>query len=719
MKINLKGLAENLLFALDVFLLFLLLFGNKVSIPVWLQPLGRMHPMLLHFPITLLMLAMLLEFFRFRAVYAKETLYQNFTTGLLLTGSLLAVLTAIMGIFLSKEPAYGGNLLSWHKWTGAGVVFVASLVYWSRERGWYRAPVARSGALLVILGLIFAGHYGAVLTHGENFVMEPISKPAAGSRVPLEDARVFEDVVMPIFSQKCLNCHNPDKAKGGLVMSDLKGLGKGGKTGRLFVPGKPEISLLLQRLHLPEDDKKHMPPKDQTQLTAGEMDILYHWVKQNAVTDKKVADLPADDSLRMVSAVYLAPAEVPDEDYDFSAADEDDIRKLSNNYRVIYPLARNSPALLVNFYNKANFKPELLKELEILKKQIIALNLSGMPLKDEDLKLISGFRNLRKLSLNYSDIKGQGLQELTGLEHLHSLSLSGTEVSAKAVHDFLKKSTVKHLALWNTPVKGKQLQQLQTDNRQVRIEGGFRDEGKPIKLNQPKLNAEGSLYSEPFRLEATHPVRGVSIRYTLDGSQPDSLNSALYTAPIPVGEDIVFTARAYKKGWTASDPLVLPLYRNRHKADSVVHVQGPRPDLNGGGPPALIDGRFGSLNIYNGFWIGYVDNPMESLLFYKQPVEVSSVGLNVVSQVKNAFFPPLSFEVWGGPDKQHLRMLGMVKSGAFRQDDPEKIYNMVARFKPVRLSCIRVVARNLKKIPSWYPDQKMKPIMFVDEVLVN
>ena len=66
MKFAAKRIAENLLFAADIFILFLVLFESKMSIPAWLQSVGRMHPMFVHFPIVILLLAMGMEFFRFK-----------------------------------------------------------------------------------------------------------------------------------------------------------------------------------------------------------------------------------------------------------------------------------------------------------------------------------------------------------------------------------------------------------------------------------------------------------------------------------------------------------------------------------------------------------------------------------------------------------------------------------------------------------------------------
>src|SRR6202000_2587387 len=143
-KSSYKIYADGLLFVLNIFLLFLLVFGSDLVVPRWLQPVGRMHPLILHFPIVILMMGVIFEFFRFRPAFKDEALYQNFATALLLMGSLLAAITAIMGLFLSREPGYTGNILQWHKWTGASVVFVSSIIYWCRNAAWYKPIIARS-----------------------------------------------------------------------------------------------------------------------------------------------------------------------------------------------------------------------------------------------------------------------------------------------------------------------------------------------------------------------------------------------------------------------------------------------------------------------------------------------------------------------------------------------------------------------------------------------
>jgi len=720
MKITFKGLAGHVLFAANVFIVFLLVFGDKIAVPYWLQPLGRMHPMILHFPIVILMLAMLLEFFRFKEAYAKEKLYQAFTSGLLLSGAVLSAVTVIMGLLLSKEEGYSGNLLQWHKWTGVGLVFMASIIYWCRNASWYKTTLARTGAVITTLCLIAAGHYGASLTHGENFVLEPVTTVKELPKVPLAQAKVFEDVILPVFSQKCLSCHNPEKAKGSLMMHNAAAMLKGGKSGKLFVAGKPEISLLLERIHLPMDDKKHMPPKGKTQLSNEEIALLNLWIKHNAALKKKVTDLPVQDSLRVLATTFLAPAEDSGETYDFAAANDNTIKKLNNNYRIVYALAKGSPALAVNIYNRSVYKPGALKELEDIKKQIVSLDLNGMPVRDEELKTISRFENLRTLNLNFTDITGAGLKELKALKHLNSLSLSGTKVNYSFVKNIADISSLKKIALWSTGLSDGELQQLQKANKDITLISGFKDDGKHLlRLNQPVIVTKEAVFKTTSALQLKHPVRGVQIRYTTDGSEPDSLKSKLYEQPILLKESTTIKAKAYKTGWYGSETISSRRYKSGYTPDTVIFLLPPDNKYKSGTAKVFSDHEFGDFSINSGKWIGVRNNNLEALLFFKQPVTMQSVSLNVMRLLPSYVFPPVAVEVWGGAEKNKLRLLSSVKPEATKKDAKQAFLEIEASFKSQSVSYLKIVVKNLKKLPDWHPGKGEPAWVFIDEILLN
>src|SRR3954470_1928387 len=104
-----KRISESILFGGIIFLLFILIFQNSVNIPAWLQVVGRMHPMFVHFPIVLL----LLSFFTFWMPLQKEN--TELFNVLRLIAALSAVVTAIMGLLLSIGDSRSGEELEWHK----------------------------------------------------------------------------------------------------------------------------------------------------------------------------------------------------------------------------------------------------------------------------------------------------------------------------------------------------------------------------------------------------------------------------------------------------------------------------------------------------------------------------------------------------------------------------------------------------------------------------
>jgi hypothetical protein len=78
MKINLKAYSGNVLIFLNTLIIFLLVFENELLIPEWLQIIGRMHPMLLHFPIVLLLVSLVMEFFQFKIKEDSQSLLPKY-----------------------------------------------------------------------------------------------------------------------------------------------------------------------------------------------------------------------------------------------------------------------------------------------------------------------------------------------------------------------------------------------------------------------------------------------------------------------------------------------------------------------------------------------------------------------------------------------------------------------------------------------------------------
>ena len=724
MKGNHQTYTGNFLFALNIFIVFLLLFESKLMIPQWLQPLGRMHPLILHFPIVLLLLSMVLEFFRFKTAYNEQEFFQMFTSNLLLIGVISSGITVIMGIFLSQEEGYNQAVLSWHKWAGISVFFIASAIYTCRNSGWYKAPLAKAGAIITTSCLIFAGHFGAALTHGDNFIWQPVMSQTQPF-VPVEEAVVFEHVIKPVFEGKCVSCHNPDKLKGKLMLTDSTSILKGGKTGELLVAGKPEISLLLRRIHLPAADKKHMPPSGKPQLTDEEQVLLYHWIKSGAHFNTRVTALPESDSLRLAATLFLKPAENSQEVFGFPAVAQQTLQKLNSNYRVIMPVSKNSPALTVNIYNKSTYTPQTLDELKDVKLQIISLELSKIPVKNEDLKYVVRLENLRRLNLNFTDISGEGLKTLASLKHLNSLSLSGTKITFQDLQQHIPSFESLHtLAIWNTPVSVSEINQLQTSFKHIKFLGGsFADAGNLIKLNPPRLKNRSVVFDDTMSIKLFHPVKGVDIRFTADGGEPDSLSSTLFQGNTIIKASAAIKTRAFKAGWLSSEVATLNVYRSAHKPDTAILLSRLNRVHTANGAQTFFDHQLGSFNAnspaWANNWAAVRGNDLELVVRYDTPKQISSVSLNTLIETENVIFPPASIEVWGGAAENTLHLITRINPALPITYRKPFIQLFDASFEAQEVSFLKIIAKPVMKLPKWHKSKDKPALLLIDEILIN
>ena len=694
-----KPAPVQVLIALNAMLLFFVLLEDHLSIPRWLQVAGRLHPMILHFPIVLIVAYTICLWFK----------PGPFVRQLLLWSAFAAVITALAGLLLSAEGSYEGSAIQWHKWLGALTSWILLALYLAN-------PKQKWLAILPLTAVIIAGHFGGDLSHGAGYVLAPL-KPATPPTPPLDEALVYHDVVYPLLDARCMECHNEATSKGGLNMEDSSQFARGGRNGKPWDTTAESLGLLISRIHLPADDRKHMPPAAKTQLTPQEEAILYAWIKDGAPFATKVTDLDPTDTLRIIAARLLKSND--DETFDFPPADPRKIAALNSNYRAIIPLAKGSPALAVDFYGAAAFQPKQLQELASLKEQIVSLNLDKMPVTDHDLPYIAVLHNLRRLNLDFTRITGAGLSTLTRLPHLQNLSLSGTRINSRDLDQLAGISSLRKLYLWKTGIAAGTLEKLRQRRKDLELITGFNGDTVRIKLNPPRLETEARIIRDTgVMIRLRHFVPGTTIRYTLDGTNPDS-GGQVYTAPFLLKDRSQFQAKAYKPGWLASDPATATFYLQKYPPDSIHLLLPVDSNYLKFSPNVLIDADKGDLGFGSGKWLGFRKNGLSALLYYRKPVTIRDLTFSSIVDIGSFIFPPVNLEVWGGPDEHHLKKLGTLIPTQPDKVVPAYLTSYRVDFPPQMVRCLKVIANPVKKLPDWHPGKGTPGWIFFDELLVN
>jgi len=126
---------------------------------------GRLHPIAAHFPIALLLMAAIAEFFLFmRPAWGLETTVRFLVSG----GALGAASAAVFGWFAGGWRLEDrSETLALHRWNGTAIAAVAIVATWLAFRPGSRMALRFVIAVLAV-ALVIQGYHGGEMVFGPN-----------------------------------------------------------------------------------------------------------------------------------------------------------------------------------------------------------------------------------------------------------------------------------------------------------------------------------------------------------------------------------------------------------------------------------------------------------------------------------------------------------------------------------------------------------------------
>jgi hypothetical protein len=429
--------------------------------------IGHFHVALIHLPIGILLIALLLLWLRKNPKYNIS--YQVIKI-ILLIGVLSALLSCITGYLLSTTDNYEKPLVEWHMWMGISLAIVSMFLYMKVARSEFDI-VYKILAFSVLVLIFITGHLGGSLTHGSDYISFNFNadktdtikiKPLAN----VQEVKVYDSVVRPIFQTKCYSCHSSKRQKGGLRLDKYDLILKGGKDGNVVMPNNPDNSDLIKRLLLPDEDDKHMPPREKPQPDDKQIALLHWWIENGMDTIKKVKELPQPEPIKG----YLVALQVGHEEKKLPAnvpttpvekADSVAIQKLKDKGVIVLPVSQNNNYLSANFVTASNVADKDVALLLSIKKQLVWLKCGNTKITDSALSFIAQCTNLTFLQLNNTSITDKGLQKLSSLKQLQSLNLVGTNITVTGLSALKNLKQLQSIYLYQTKIKKEDWAQLQ------------------------------------------------------------------------------------------------------------------------------------------------------------------------------------------------------------------------------------------------------------------
>jgi mono/diheme cytochrome c family protein len=416
----------------------------------WQQFLGRFHPTVVHLPIGLLLLVPLLELSgRYRPALLEGAMF------VLSLGVLSCLLALVLGYLLAYGSGDAGAGVARHMWGAIALtvsVMACALLRYSSggARGFYPYLL---GCVLVLLA--WTAHQGGSLTHGNSYLTEYLPAPLKrlGMGTVRAEASAFPDSfyaqhIHPIFDANCVVCHGATKVKGNLRLDTYDRAMRGGEDGAVIIPGKPERSILLQRITLPPDQKKFMPSEGKPPLKPEEIAWIRAWILQGASPEMK-----------SLAGIYVKEKEAPlPQVPDYSAKMAEIAQTAKAAGVTLVPVSRNlGDGLILNTVDAGQkFGDAQLAGLARFAPYIVEAQLGRTSVTDGCFTTLAKFTHLRALHLEETAVTGAGLSSLTQLPQLSYLNLSGTQVTETATAPLKTMKNLRHLYLYNTPAERQQ-----------------------------------------------------------------------------------------------------------------------------------------------------------------------------------------------------------------------------------------------------------------------
>lgn len=231
----------------------------------------------------------------------------------------------------------------------------------------------------------------------------------------------------------------------------------------------------------------------------------------------------------------------------------------------------------------------------------------------------------------------------------------------------------------------------------------------------PAINAESETFFEQLQITMSHPIEGVQIYYTLDGSVPDE-SSRCYTAPFCIDTSSMVRAAALQDGrWSQI------IDANFYLIDAKCAVSVAHPfneQYAAGGLKALIDHRRGGSNFRTGNWQGYYGVDLEATIDLGHTQNISRLAGSFLQEQRSWIFMPTEVEFLVSNDGKSFRSVGKVKNVVPQDEEEAVVQEMEVRLRS-EARFVKMLAKSLGTCPDWHVGAGSPAWIFCDEIVIE
>lgn len=238
-------------------------------------------------------------------------------------------------------------------------------------------------------------------------------------------------------------------------------------------------------------------------------------------------------------------------------------------------------------------------------------------------------------------------------------------------------------------------------------------------LPMPVIRKDRERFDQPMTITLSSPTPKAEIRYTLDGSTPDE-HSLLYKKPFTIKNSTYVKAKAFMKDATPSFTAV-----SRFNFDYIVKAtfaNKPNTPYNYDQETILFDGETGDIAELSRGWLGFSGNDLDVVFELSKAIELQNVELHFAHVPDAWAFAPTAVQVYVSADGVNFSpaINARIKYAPAEESmNSPQLQSVTVDVNREGVQYVRVVAKNLGRIPAWHKAKGLRPWIMVDEIQLN
>ncbi|MCX6257995.1 MAG: family 20 glycosylhydrolase [Bacteroidia bacterium] len=204
------------------------------------------------------------------------------------------------------------------------------------------------------------------------------------------------------------------------------------------------------------------------------------------------------------------------------------------------------------------------------------------------------------------------------------------------------------------------------------------------------------------------------IVYTLDGSTPVD-KSIKYTGPVEIKKSSTLKTAWFKggkqKGYTIEQQFII----NKATGKKITLANPPDDRYNTGGAFTLVDGIWGIIPWFGMEWLGFSGKDLDAVIDLGSEQSVSKITVDVLNAENSWIYLPASVEALISGDGINFTSIKKVSADEIKRLNRAVVMDI----PPSKARYVKIVAKNLGKIPVGKPGEGNDAWLFVDEIAVE